>query len=272
MKKLPRKYLIRRIVLGVTVLLLLAFLIWVIVKLVGGVAGCIAGLGASSSESGSDASSESESSSSLSVEEQWLAKESATDPRAWNLILVNDENRKDETYEPELVAFEDTEFRLHPGVCASLTELIDAADHDGVILVIDSSYRGYDTQKEVYDAKVSELEAEGYNQWDAPVRAGWEVPYPGESEHLTGLAVDLKPRYEEYTFDDSFAETKTGQWLAEHCYEYGFVIRYPEGHESHTGFSYEPWHLRYVGKEVAKTIHDKDICLEEYLGKSLDIQ
>ena len=274
MGKLPRKYLIRRVVLGLIVLALLAFVIWIALKIGSGIAGCVSGQGGSSAVSGSSdtSASESESASEPSVEEQWLAAESATSPSAWNLILVNDENRKDETYTPPLTAFEDTEYRVHPGICAPLTALIDAADNDGVILVIDSSYRGYDVQKQVYDNKVQELENEGYNQWDAPVRAGWEVPYPGESEHLTGLAVDLKPRYEEFTFDDSFAETKTGKWLAEHCYEYGFIIRYPKGHEEHTGFAYEPWHLRYVGKDAAAAIQQKGICFEEYLGKPLSAQ
>ena len=276
MEKLPRKYLIRRIALGLLVLEILVLLIWAAVKIAGGAAGFISGLGESSSgsssgSSGSGSDSDSGSESQLSVEEQWLAAESATDPKAWNLILVNEANQKDETFVPPLTAFEDTDYRLHPGVCAPLTALIDAAEDDGVILVIDSSYRGYDTQKEVYDAKVDEILAQGYNQWDAPVRASWEVPYPGESEHLTGRAVDLKPRYEEFSFDESFAETKTGKWLAENCTDYGFIIRYPEGHESHTGFVYEPWHLRYVGKEAAAAIARKDFCLEEYLGKPLNI-
>ena len=66
----------------------------------------------------------------------------------------------------------------------------------------------------------------------------------------------------------NFANTKEGKWVFEHCAEYGFIIRYPEGKEDITGYQFEPWHLRYVGKKVAKEIMEEGITLEEYLGKT----
>ena len=85
---------------------------------------------------------------------------------------------------------------------------------------------------------------------------------PGFSEHQTGLAIDVN------TIDDSFAGTPEAIWLAEHCWEYGFIIRYPEGKQNITGYKYEPWHIRYVGSAISKQIHDAgtDITLEELFG------
>ena len=87
------------------------------------------------------------------------------------------------------------------------------------------------------------------------------VAKPGFSEHQTGLCIDVTNR------DKYFVKgTEEADWIANNCYKYGFIIRYPEGKENITGISYEPWHIRYVGKEIAKQIHNKGITLEEYLG------
>ena len=82
----------------------------------------------------------------------------------------------------------------------------------------------------------------------------------GHSEHQTGLAFDLN------SLEESFGETREGIWLREHCWEYGFIIRYPKGKESITGYMYEPWHVRYLGKSAAKSVFESGLCLEEYLN------
>lgn len=87
---------------------------------------------------------------------------------------------------------------------------------------------------------------------------------PGHSEHQTGLTFDVN------TTEDSFAGTPEANWLAEHCAEYGFIIRYPEGKEDKTGYVYEPWHIRYLGKEKAEAVTKSGLCLEEYLGVTSD--
>ena len=82
----------------------------------------------------------------------------------------------------------------------------------------------------------------------------------GQSEHQTGLAFDINSTEWEFEY------TPEGQWLANHCHEYGFIIRYMRGKEGITGYSYEPWHIRYVGTEHSTAIYESGLCLEEYLG------
>ncbi len=88
---------------------------------------------------------------------------------------------------------------------------------------------------------------------------------PGYSEHATGLSLDITS--EDYqNLDEKQADTAESKWLAENCYKYGFILRYPPEKADITGIIYEPWHYRYVGKEAAKEIKEKGITLEEYLG------
>lgn len=88
---------------------------------------------------------------------------------------------------------------------------------------------------------------------------------PGMSEHQTGLAIDLSTPSIKNELVEKFDTTKEGIWLRDNCYKYGFIIRYPKSKEDITGYAYEPWHVRYVGKEVAQEIYDKALTLEEYL-------
>lgn len=126
----------------------------------------------------------------------------------------------------------------------------DAAK-EGLNLYISSGFRSYETQNRIYNnyvAKDGKAEADRYS-----ARAG-------HSEHQTGLCFDLN------SIDDSFAATPEGKWVDAHAWEYGFIIRYPKGKENVTGYMYESWHLRYLGKELAKKVYDSGLCLEEYYG------
>lgn len=125
----------------------------------------------------------------------------------------------------------------------------DAAE-EGLNIYEGSGYRNYKFQEKCYNSMVS-----GYNKQYADT---WSAR-PGHSEHQTGYTIDCN------TKNEAFGETDEGKWLAAHCYEYGFIIRYPKGKEKITGYNYESWHIRYVGKEHARIIHDQDITLEEYL-------
>ncbi|MNC65163.1 D-alanyl-D-alanine carboxypeptidase [compost metagenome] len=87
---------------------------------------------------------------------------------------------------------------------------------------------------------------------------------PGHSEHQTGLAIDLSGTDGKCAAESCFAGTKEANWLADHAAEYGFIIRYPEGKQAITGYMYEPWHVRYVGKDIAASIAERGITLEEY--------
>ena len=126
----------------------------------------------------------------------------------------------------------------------------DAAKQ-GINIFAISDYRSYDYQKKVYAGWVSLYGSEADN-----ISAR-----PGNSEHQLGLAIDVN------SLDYSFGVTAEGKWLRAHCAEYGFVIRYPS-HESkkYTGYSYEPWHIRYLGVDTATKVYESGLCLEEYLG------
>lgn len=125
----------------------------------------------------------------------------------------------------------------------------DAADA-GLDIYSHSDYRSYDFQIKIYNSMVS-----GYSKEYADTVSA----RPGYSEHQTGYTIDCN------TPDNSFADTKEGKWLARHCAEYGFIIRYPLGKEEITGYDYESWHIRYVGREAAEEIMSQGIALEEYL-------
>lgn len=121
----------------------------------------------------------------------------------------------------------------------------------GLNLYVSSGYRSYEYQKNLYQKYVNS---------DGKVKADTYSARAGHSEHQTGLCFDLN------TISDSFANTKEGIWVAENCYKYGFIIRYPKGKDSITGYKYEPWHLRYVGVELATLLHNNNLTIEEYFG------
>ena len=122
---------------------------------------------------------------------------------------------------------------------------------DDIELWIQSGYRSYSLQEELYNRYVEE---------DGKEKADTYSARPGHSEHQTGFAMDLN------IIDSSFEGTPEAIWIEENCYKYGFIIRYPKGKEKITGYMYEPWHLRYIGKENAKKVYESGLTLEEYLG------
>ncbi|MBR6985865.1 MAG: D-alanyl-D-alanine carboxypeptidase family protein [Ruminococcus sp.] len=131
------------------------------------------------------------------------------------------------------------------------SKLSAAAAEDGLNIYFTSGYRSYIAQQELYNNYVAQ---------DGQAAAERYSARPGHSEHQSGLAIDVNNP------DDSFAGTPEAKWLEEHAHEYGFIIRYPEGKESITGYKYEPWHIRFVGIQTAAKIHNSGKCLEEYLG------
>lgn len=127
-------------------------------------------------------------------------------------------------------------------------------------LVVSSAYRSQEYQDNLYQKKLRQDPNYGSDPFAKPVSV-----LPGScSEHATGLAIDITTRSHPQ-LEETFANTAEGQWLYQHCWEYGFILRYPKHKESITGVVYEPWHFRYVGKEAAKEIWEQDLCLEEYL-------
>ncbi|QCT01246.1 peptidase M15B and M15C DD-carboxypeptidase VanY/endolysin [Paenibacillus algicola] len=180
-------------------------------------------------------------------------------------VVVNKQRSLPEGYEPAdlrepKVPFsfsEPHEKRLmRTEAAAALEELFAAAEKDGMELRAISGYRSYERQQSVYQNHVrTKGEAEA-----ARISA-----LPGTSEHQTGLAMDVSSPSAGNELSAAFGETAEGKWLAQHAPEYGFIIRYPQGEEDVTGYVYEPWHLRYVGKDLALDIAESGLTLEEYL-------
>lgn len=136
----------------------------------------------------------------------------------------------------------------------AFTQMKDAAAKDGVDLKVVSGFRSYSTQTRLYNNYVAR---------DGKAEADRYSARPGYSEHQSGLAADLNE------VSDTFGETKAGKWLAQNCWKYGFILRYPKGKESITGYMYESWHFRYIGDlKVTETLYNNGnwITLEEYLG------
>jgi hypothetical protein len=135
---------------------------------------------------------------------------------------------------------------------------------DQALRVLCSAYRSVDYQEKVFGDSMKKRVKEGLGYWDAYLETSKNVAIPGTSEHGLGLALDLISNdYEE--LDEKQQETPEAKWLAENCYKYGFILRYPPEKTHITGINYEPWHYRYVGEEHAKKIMDLGITLEEYL-------
>lgn len=135
-------------------------------------------------------------------------------------------------------------------------ELIAAAKSAGLSISPLSGYRSYNTQVSVYNNEVKT-----YGQATADTQSA----RPGTSEHQTGLAIDVGGGG--CGIEDCFGDTKEGKWLAANAHSYGFIIRYPEGKQDVTGYRYEPWHIRYVGTELASEMHKKGaLTLEEFFG------
>ncbi len=185
------------------------------------------------------------------------------DPDDWRLILVNKQNPVPEGFEVRLSGINDS-MSADARIIGDIYAMMDAAEEDGVSLMICSAYRSYDRQKNLFNNKINKLMGQGMTYLEAYKVGSMNVTVPGTSEHHLGLALDiLTGSYTE--MDDGFGDTKAGKWLAENAPDYGFILRYPKGKEEITGIVYEPWHFRYVGRKYAKDITKRGVCLEEYL-------
>ncbi|WP_438445931.1 M15 family metallopeptidase [Gorillibacterium sp. sgz5001074] len=152
--------------------------------------------------------------------------------------------------------------KLRKEAAQALEKLFSLASKDGIKLYGVSGYRSYATQKSVYNGNVQSQGKEAADKVSAQ---------PGFSEHQTGLAIDVSSASAKFALEESFGGTAEGKWLAAHAHEAGFIIRYPKGKESVTGYSYEPWHIRYVGLDIAKEIFEKKWTLEEYFQDAVPV-
>lgn len=180
-----------------------------------------------------------------------------------NLILVNKYNYLTEDYIPENlepidIAYARSGMQLVREAKEAFETLSEDAKKEGMNIIAMSSYRSYDYQVNLYNNYVATDGKEAADTYSA--RAGY-------SEHQTGLAVDVYNKVLPYT---SFEETEEFNWMQENAYKYGFILRFPKDKVNITGYQYESWHYRYVGKEAAKYIHDHDLTLEEYYVKKVE--
>ncbi|WP_275695614.1 M15 family metallopeptidase [Ferdinandcohnia quinoae] len=140
----------------------------------------------------------------------------------------------------------------------ALEKLFDLGKKQNIHLFAVSGYRSYIRQKSVFDNEVKNYGLE---------HAEKLVATPGESEHQSGLAMDITSSSVNYTLTEDFGATTEGKWVKDNAHLFGFIIRYPKGKETITGYNYEPWHLRYVGVQIATLIYENDLTLEEYFNK-----
>lgn len=186
-----------------------------------------------------------------------------TDTSKGDLMLVNKYYKLTKDFKLDDIvpisnqfAYEGNEIRKH--VYERYRSMWNAAKEEGLLLIVNSSYRDYETQDAVWK---DYAEANG-EEW-----ADNKAARAGSSEHETGLALDIVTNN---VIMNEFENTEEFKWLQDNAYKYGFILRYPKGKENITGYEYESWHYRYVGEEVAKEIHNLDITFDEYYAYYLD--
>ena len=182
----------------------------------------------------------------------------ASEDNGWNLILVNRNSYIPDDYKVELTELsngEKVDSRIYP----ELQEMFNDARAQGYGLFVREGYRTQEEQQQLLDEKIEAYENEGKSKSEAKKLAEQWVAIPGTSEHQLGIAVDINADTTKSSSDDVY------KWLEENAHTYGFIKRNPSNKTDITGVINEPWHYRYVGKEVASEIYSQGICLEEYI-------
>ena len=181
----------------------------------------------------------------------------------WNLILVNENSPIPESFEPKLEKIEGGKL-VDTRIVASLTTMFQAMRAEGLDPMVCSGYRTIEKQHNLFEEDIQTQVRAGKTYDQAFYKAKEYTALPGASEHHTGLAVDIVGRSHQ-NLNKAQAKTKEALWLAEHCAEYGFILRYPADKTDVTGIAYESWHFRYVGEEAAKYIMENDLAMEEFV-------
>lgn len=178
-------------------------------------------------------------------------------------ILVNPWNYVPDDYSVKLSKYKD--YKVASICLDDLKDMIADCKSAGKKAVVVSAYRSHSYQEGLYERRIQRFLDQGYDYETAVIEAGKRVAVPGTSEHELGLAVDIVDvNYQ--TLDSKQEETAAQKWLMANSWKYGFILRYPNEKSSVTGIIYEPWHYRYVGKELAKELHETGLCLEEYFA------
>ena len=177
------------------------------------------------------------------------------------LFLVNRQYTVSSAFVPSSLEMSDVPGqvrRMRPDAAAALREMFQACKEETKCQLLSiSGYRSYENQAGIYAHKLRSVKKD-------EAKAQEYVAPPGASEHHLGLAMDIGQQSKP-TLNEKFAETEGGIWARENCWRFGFILRYGKEWESITGYKYEPWHFRYVGKELAKEIHDAGVPFETWL-------
>lgn len=177
-----------------------------------------------------------------------------------NLVVLTKDSYIPSSYVPdhlrEVNVDKNKYMELPNEVAEQVEKMFEAAEKDGYHIVLASAYRSYDYQEGIFSRRVA---SHGFDE------AQTVVAIPGQSEHQTGLAIDITTEAMSYGLDQSFEKEAEFQWMMDHCYEYGFILSYRKDKVDLTGYIYEPWHYRYLGdQDLAKQIMDAGITLQEY--------
>lgn len=195
--------------------------------------------------------------------------------QSWSTMLVNQWSYMPEGYVPDVreISYEGVSplnNKFDVRAADALEKMLADARSAGYNMYLVSAYRSHDYQVSLFNRKVNEYKALGYDDATAYSEASQWVAIPGTSEHCTGLAADIvSSTWYNYNSDltHDFEDTDHFDWLYEHCADYGFILRYPKGAEAITGITYEPWHYRFVGIDAAKYIMENHITLEEFCAE-----
>ena len=155
--------------------------------------------------------------------------------------------------------------QLRKVAAEAFEQMVEAAKEQGIEIKMRTGFRSYEYQRDrLYEPEVK-------NKGEA--EANKSTAKPGQSEHQTGLALDIGGKSQNFALSYEFGETAEGKWVAEHCHEFGFIIRYVDGTRKEpgklTGYVFEPWHIRYIGVEAATEMYEQGggkLTYEEYLG------
>lgn len=178
------------------------------------------------------------------------------------LRLVNRENRLPSSFKPKVVTprvakKRSADIDLQSEAATALEAMFLAAESEGLRLVAVSGYRSYGKQKTLYARSVERNGQEKADRMSAQ---------PGASEHQLGLSIDLSCASLDNILASKFARKAEGKWVATHCAEFGYIVRYQDAWSSVTGYQGEPWHIRYIGSQHARLVNELNVPLETYLA------
>jgi D-alanyl-D-alanine carboxypeptidase len=182
----------------------------------------------------------------------------------WMTRLVNSTSLLEDGYVPELVVVNSAGYKFDARAAEDLNAMMQAARDAGLSPMICSAYRSWERQNTLFDKQVVKQQNTGLPYEEAYEKAKTVVAFPGTSEHQTGLAMDISCKEIDYKLITYFERTKEGVWLKNNAHNYGFILRYPKGKEYLTGYNYESWHYRYLGRDMAKKVYESGLTYDEY--------